>query len=85
MEDNLQGALEAGDLTKLAQGLARVPKLVPDASWNAGATGWSTIAETGAAAAKNGYEAAARQSCKTCHKAWRSKYKASFRTRPLPQ
>jgi hypothetical protein len=85
MDENLQAALDAGDLAKLARGLAHVPKLVPDSSWNAGPQGWSTIAEAGAAAAKSGDGDAAKQSCKSCHKAWRSKYKASFRPRALPQ
>jgi cytochrome c553 len=84
MEKHLQQALDDGNLPTLAQGLARVPRLVPDPSWNAGAKGWTAIAESGATAAKQGDEAAVRQACKTCHKTWRSKYKASFRQRPVP-
>ena len=83
MERHLQQPLDDGDFAKVAQGLARVPKFVPDPSWNAGAQGWSAIAEAGESAAKQGDAAAARQSCKTCHKTWRSKYKASFRLRPI--
>jgi hypothetical protein len=84
MDRHLQRPLDDGDLAKVAQGLARVPKFVPDPSWNTGAQGWSTIAEGAAAAAKQGDLAAVKQSCKTCHKTWRNKYKASFRLRPIP-
>jgi hypothetical protein len=83
MERHLQQALDDGDLGKVAQGLARVPKFVPDPGWNSGEQGWTTIAETGAAAARQADASAVRQSCKTCHKTWRSKYKASFRQRPI--
>jgi len=83
MEHNVQQPMEAGDLAAVAKGLTRAAKLAPDASWNAGPTGWSTIAQRGADAAAAGDEAAAKATCKACHKAFRAKYKASFRTKPL--
>jgi hypothetical protein len=83
MDRNLQQAVDARDLPRLAQGLAHVPSLVPDPSWNAGAAGWATLAEAGATAAKNGDLAAAQKACKSCHRTWRNKYKASFRMRPV--
>jgi len=83
MERNVQTPMEAGDLTAVGKGLARAAKLVPDASWNAGPSGWATIAQAGADAAAAGDAVAAKQSCKTCHKAFRNKYKAEFRTKPL--
>jgi hypothetical protein len=84
MEDHLQSAMDKSDLAAIAAGLASATRLVPDASWNTGAQGWSTIANAGAAAAKQGDMAATKQACKTCHKTWRSKYKESFRLRRLP-
>jgi hypothetical protein len=83
MEKNLQKPLDDGDLEAVALGLGRVPKLVPDPSWNAGGDGWSAIAESGAAAAKRGDIDATKQSCKSCHKTWRRKYKEGFRHRPI--
>ena len=65
--------------------LTRSATFVPAASWNAGEQGWAAIATAGASAAKSGDFAAARKACKTCHKAFRNKYKATFRTRPLPR
>jgi 2-oxoglutarate dehydrogenase E2 component (dihydrolipoamide succinyltransferase) len=83
MEKNLQKPLDDDDLAAVALGLGRVPKLVPEPSWNAGDDGWSAIAESGAAAAKRGDVGATKQSCKTCHKTWRRKYKEGFRHRPI--
>jgi hypothetical protein len=85
MEHHLQDALDAEDLARLAQGLTRAATFVPDPAWNAGDQGWAAIAQTGAAAAKQNDLDAARQSCKSCHKTWRAKYKATFRTRPIPE
>jgi hypothetical protein len=85
MEHNLQQPLDAADLVRVALGLKQVPKLVPDAGWNAVAQGWGTIAEAGAASAQAGDMAAVKQACKTCHKTWRNKYKASYRLRPVPR
>lgn len=84
MEKNLQSAVDAEDVAKLARGLKQVGALVPDPSWNAGDNGWATIAKTGAAAAEAGDFAGARASCKACHGAWRRKYKADYRLRALP-
>jgi outer membrane biosynthesis protein TonB len=83
MEHNLQQPLDAGDLARVAAGLTRVVHFAPDASWNAGAAGWDKIATDAAAAAKAGDAARVKQACKTCHKAWRAKYKASFRQRAV--
>jgi hypothetical protein len=83
MEKNLQGPMDVGQLDAVSQGLMRAGKLAPDSSWNDGPTGWSTIAKAGAAAADAGDEAGTKQSCKSCHKAFRNKYKAEFRTKPL--
>lgn len=84
MTHHLQDPLDAGQLAAVASALARVPAFVPDPAWNAGATGWKPLAEAGAAAARAGDDAALRQSCKGCHKAFRRDYKAKFRTRSVP-
>lgn len=83
MEDNMQHAVESDDLPGLAKALTRAATLAPDPSWNAGAQGWSTIAKGGATAATAGDLASAKQACKTCHKAWRAKYKEQFRLRAI--
>ena len=83
MERSVQTPMDAGDLAAVAKGLLRAAKLVPDATWNTGPSGWATIAQAGSDAAAAGDVAAAKQSCKSCHKAFRNKYKAEFRTKPL--
>lgn len=83
MERNLQKPLDDGDLARVAKSLARVPKLVPEPSWNEGEQGWSKIADGAAAAAKAKDADAVEQGCKTCHRTWRKKYKQSFRLRPV--
>lgn len=85
METNLQAAVEAGDLAKLATGLEKAAAFAPDPSWNQGETSWEKIAKDGAAKAKAGDLAGAKASCKGCHTAWRKKYKAQFAQRPLPR
>ncbi len=85
MESNLQSAVEAGDLAKIATGLEKAAAFAPDPSWNQGETSWEKIAKDGAAKAKAGDLAGAKASCKGCHTAWRKKYKAQFAQRPLPR
>lgn len=84
MEDNLQGAIDRGDLAAVAKDLTKAARFAPDPSWNAGQTGWSALAESGAAAAARGDLDATKLTCKSCHKTWRNKYKQSFRHRPVP-
>ena len=85
MENHLQSAVDESDLASVEKGLTQLARLAPDHSWDTGNTGWSTLAKTGAAAAANGDMNAVKQTCKTCHKTWRSKYKQSaFRSRPIP-
>jgi hypothetical protein len=83
MEHEVDIPMEKGDLAKVAAAMTRTAGFVPDASWNAGAQGWATIANGAAAAAKAGDTATLQQSCKSCHKAWRKKYKETFRAQPL--
>lgn len=85
MEDEIDHALEAGDLEGVAAALTKVAKMAPDPSWNEGGPkGFRGMAEAAAAAAKANDIPTLQQSCKTCHKAFRKKYKEQFRTRPLP-
>ncbi|MDH5675316.1 MAG: hypothetical protein OEZ06_24560 [Myxococcales bacterium] len=84
MDKNLQAPMEAGSAAKLAAGMRRAAKLSPDASWNGGDKGWVTIANEGAKLADAGDMAGVKKTCKGCHKAWRKKYKAQYRTRPVP-
>lgn len=84
MEKNMDPATEKNDLKALAAAFEKVAGWAPDASWNSGDTSWQAIAKEGAALANKGDMAGAKKQCKSCHKAWRDKYKASFRTKPVP-
>jgi hypothetical protein len=83
MEKNVQKPTDDGDTKALAIGLEKSIALVPDPKWNEGDNGWAKIAKEGAAAAKSGDLAAAKKTCKSCHKAWRDKYKKEFRMKPV--
>lgn len=83
MEKNVQGPLDAGDLAKVATALEKAAGMAPDPKWNDGANGWAKIAKEGAAAAKAGNADGVKASCKSCHKAWRNRYKKEFRTKPI--
>lgn len=85
MEDEVQVPMEEGKLDKVAAALAKVAKMAPDPSWNKGEQGWEAIARSGASAAKAGDTRALKRSCKSCHKAFRKKYKAQHRMRPVPK
>jgi hypothetical protein len=83
MEDNMQPAFEAKDAKKLAELLEKAAGFAPDPTWNEGDAGWAKTAKDGAAAAKAGNLEAVQQSCKSCHKAWRSRYKKEHRLKPI--
>jgi len=83
MEKELDAAMEAGDMKKVAAGLEKVAGFAPDPKWNEGDKSWSKIAKEGAAAAKAGDAKAVGASCKSCHKAWRKEYKAKHRAHAL--
>ena len=85
MEQNMQTAFEKQDLKGLAVALEKASKFAPDKKWNDGPTGWAKIANDAAAAAKAGDFKAVRESCKTCHKAWRKQYREQFRKQPVPK
>lgn len=80
MRQKLAKSLAANDLPSVAKRFDGLAKLAPDPSW----TSWATFAADGAAAARDGDVAAARKACSSCHSAWRKKYRAEHRTRPVP-
>ena len=81
MRQNMAPALAAGDNAGLAAALDKVAATSPDASW---AT-WSTLAKQGSDAAKKGDLASAKAACKSCHDAYKDKYKAQYRTKSPPK
>jgi hypothetical protein len=83
MEKNMDTAVEKNDAKALAAAFEKSAAFVPDPKWNDGDSGWAKIAKAGADAAKGGDIAAAKKECKTCHKAFRDKYKKEFRTKPI--
>ena len=83
MEKNMDAAVEKADAKALAAAFEKSAGFAPDPSWNEGETSWSKIAKAGADAAKSGDIKAAKKECKSCHKAWRDKYKKQFRTKPV--
>ncbi|MEY4582712.1 MAG: hypothetical protein RL701_7415 [Pseudomonadota bacterium] len=85
MEKNMDPAVEKADTKALALAFEKTIALVPDPAWNEGENGWTKISKEGAAAAKSGDLAAAKKTCKSCHKAWRDKYKKEFRTKAVKE
>ncbi len=81
MRAKVAAPLAANDKEALAKGLVKAAALSPDASW----ASWSTIAQSGAAAARKGDITGARAACKSCHSAWRAAYKEKYRPRPIPR
>jgi len=83
MEKYADPPIDNKDLKALEIVFERSAKLVPDPKWNEGENGWAKIAQEGAAAARSGDFAQAKKQCKSCHKAWREKYREEFRTKPI--
>jgi hypothetical protein len=77
MRANMGTAMASNDMPALAKALEHAAGFAPDPSWT-----WSKIAKDGAAAAQKGDTAAVKASCKSCHDAYKDKYKAQFRDRP---
>lgn len=85
MEKEMDPLVEKGDTKALALAFEKVAKFAPDPKWNTGDPSWAAISKEGAEAAKKGDLKAAKATCKSCHKAFREKYKTSFRTTALPK
>jgi len=81
MRQNMAPALAAGDNAGLATALDKVAANSPDGSW---AT-WSSYAKQGSDAAKKGDLTAAKAACKSCHDAYKDKYKAQYRMKAPPK
>ena len=84
MEDNAQAAAENGDLPRLAEVYTKMAGWAPDPAWNTGANSWRGIAEGAATKARAGDMRGARSACKSCHQAWRARYRTEFRGRAVP-
>jgi len=85
MENNVDPAVNKGDTKALAGLFEKIAKFNPDPKWDTENPSWSGIAKAGADAAKAGDLAGAKAQCKSCHKAFREKYKTSFRMKPVPK
>lgn len=72
--------LGEGKLAPVAAALDRLASSPPDPGWAL----WRSSATQGADAARQDDVAAVRQSCRTCHDAYRTEYRKRFRTRPPP-
>ena len=81
MRQNMAPALAAGDNAGLAASFDKVAANSPDASW---AT-WSQFAKQGSDAAKKGDTAGAKAACKSCHDAYKDKYKSQYRMKSPPK
>jgi hypothetical protein len=84
MEENVEPAAERGDLSRLAELYTKMAGFAPDPSWNTGDNSWRAIAEGAAAKARAGDMRGARSACKSCHQAWKERYRNEFRARALP-
>jgi hypothetical protein len=85
MEEEVEAAAEAGDAGRLAAAYEKMARFAPEPSWNEGPNAWQAIAEAAAAKARAGDLRGARAACKQCHQAWRERYRAEHRARPLPR
>jgi hypothetical protein len=79
MRANMGAAQAAGDMAALGKALDHAATLSPDATW----TTWVQFAKQGSAAAAANDMNGAKAACKSCHDAYKDKYKAQFRTRPV--
>lgn len=78
MRASMGTPLASGDMGALGASFDHVATLSPDPSWAA----WGQAASAGSTAAKNKDMAGVKAACKSCHDAFKDKYKAQFRARP---
>lgn len=78
MKTVMASASSSGDGAKLGQALDYVAAHVPPGYGN-----WAQMAKDGSAKAKAGDVEGAKASCKTCHDAYKEKYKTTMRDRPF--
>jgi hypothetical protein len=79
MRANMGAALAAGDTDALGKALDHVATLSPDPTW----TTWTQFAKQGSTAAAAKDMTGVKASCKSCHDAFKDKYKGQFRARPV--
>ena len=86
MRQNMAPANSSGDMAALATDFDKVAKISPDPKWNGAdaKANWDAISKAGVAAAKANDAAAVKAACKSCHDAFKDKYKAQFRTKAVP-
>ncbi len=86
MQSNTVPAVEGHDLPALAAAMHKIEFLAPDPSWNDGDEGWAHIARDGATKAEANDFRGARAACKSCHHAWRDRFRQEGRrTAPVPE
>jgi hypothetical protein len=85
METQMDAASQKGDTKALVVLFEKVAKFSPDPKWDSENPSWAGISKAGAEAAKAGDLTAAKAQCKSCHKAFREKYKTGFRMKPVPK
>jgi cytochrome c553 len=79
MRANVGAPLATGDIDAVGRALSHVAGSSPDSTW---AT-WAQFANQGATAASAKDNTGVKASCKSCHDAFKDKYKAQYRTRPF--
>jgi hypothetical protein len=79
MRANMGAALAAGDTDALGKALDHAATLSPDATW----TTWSQFAKQGSTAAAAKDMTGVKAACKSCHDAYKDKYKGQYRARPV--
>jgi hypothetical protein len=86
MRENMGGPMSSGDFAALEASFTKAAGFAPDKSWNGGdaKANWDSISKAGAEAAKKKDQPAVKAACKSCHDAFKDKYKAQFRTKAVP-
>jgi hypothetical protein len=79
MRANMGAPLAAGDMVALGGAFTHVAAAGPDPTW----TSWTQFANQGAAAAAAKDATGVKASCKSCHDAFKDKYKSQYRTKPF--
>lgn len=80
MRTRLADPLSQAKMPALAEAMDRLAAAPPEKTWAL----WATSAREGAAAARRGDGRAVRQSCRTCHEAYRAPFRKKHRMRPAP-
>ena len=79
MKGNSARAMKAGDHAQLEKAFRRIDQMAPP-----GYTDWSTIARDGLKAAESSDLDGCRRACKSCHDAYKAKYRGERRGAAIP-